>query len=43
MVVFTCAHCGDSLQKPKVEKHYDTKCRNKCPDLCCVDCLKDFR
>jgi len=43
MVVFTCAHCGESLQKPKVEKHYETKCRNRNPDLCCMDCLKDFR
>lgn len=42
MVVFTCGHCGDSVQKPKVEKHYLTKCRNKNPNLSCMDCFKDF-
>ncbi|XP_012223443.1 cell growth-regulating nucleolar protein [Linepithema humile] len=42
MVVFTCSHCGDTLQKPKVDKHYQFKCRNT-PFLTCVDCLKDFR
>ncbi|XP_011648219.1 cell growth-regulating nucleolar protein [Pogonomyrmex barbatus] len=42
MVVFTCNHCGDPLQKPKVAVHYQTVCRN-IPFLTCVDCLKDFR
>lgn len=42
MVVFTCNNCGDSLQKPKVEKHYATVCRTT-KNLTCVDCLKDFR
>ncbi|XP_032523506.2 cell growth-regulating nucleolar protein [Danaus plexippus] len=42
MVVFTCGHCGESVQKPKVEKHYMTKCRNRNPNLSCMDCFKDF-
>ncbi|XP_066255997.1 cell growth-regulating nucleolar protein [Euwallacea similis] len=42
MVVFTCNHCGESLHKPKVEKHYQFQCRNY-KYLSCVDCLKDFR
>uniref|UniRef100_A0A1B6GV65 Uncharacterized protein n=1 Tax=Cuerna arida TaxID=1464854 RepID=A0A1B6GV65_9HEMI len=42
MVVFTCQNCGDSLQKPKVEKHYNSRCRNRDVNLTCVDCLKDF-
>ncbi|XP_013165325.1 PREDICTED: cell growth-regulating nucleolar protein [Papilio xuthus] len=42
MVVFTCGHCGESVQKPKVEKHYLTKCRNRTPNLSCMDCFKDF-
>lgn len=42
MVVFTCGHCGESVQKPKVEKHYMTKCRNNNPNLSCMDCFKDF-
>ncbi|KAI5639420.1 LYAR-type c2HC zinc finger domain-containing protein [Phthorimaea operculella] len=42
MVVFTCGHCGESVQKPKVEKHYQTKCRNRNPNLSCMDCFKDF-
>ncbi|KAB0795981.1 hypothetical protein PPYR_10042 [Photinus pyralis] len=42
MVVFTCNNCGDSLQKPKVEKHYVTACRGV-KNLTCVDCLNDFR
>ncbi|XP_063834805.1 cell growth-regulating nucleolar protein [Ostrinia nubilalis] len=42
MVVFTCGHCGESVQKPKVEKHYLTKCRNRSPNLSCMDCFKDF-
>ncbi|KAL3285157.1 hypothetical protein HHI36_019278 [Cryptolaemus montrouzieri] len=41
MVVFTCNHCGDSLQKPKVEKHYNFVCKTQ-KSLTCVDCLKDF-
>ncbi|KAK9877922.1 hypothetical protein WA026_020145 [Henosepilachna vigintioctopunctata] len=41
MVVFTCNHCGESLQKPKVEKHYSFQCRRG-KFLTCVDCLKDF-
>jgi len=42
MVVFTCNHCGESVQKPKVEKHYQFQCRNH-KSVTCVDCLKDFR
>ncbi|XP_012281575.1 uncharacterized protein C16C10.8 [Orussus abietinus] len=42
MVVFTCNHCGESLNKPKVEKHYLFKCFNP-KFVTCVDCLKDFR
>ncbi|KAJ8980240.1 hypothetical protein NQ317_003748 [Molorchus minor] len=42
MVVFTCNNCGESLQKPKVEKHYAFACR-KSKSLTCVDCFKDFR
>ncbi|XP_014219831.1 cell growth-regulating nucleolar protein [Copidosoma floridanum] len=42
MVCFTCNHCGDSLQKPKVAKHYQFACRSA-PFLTCVDCHKDFR
>ncbi|KAG6461056.1 hypothetical protein O3G_MSEX012406 [Manduca sexta] len=42
MVVFTCGYCGESVQKPKVEKHYMTKCRNMSPNLSCMDCFKDF-
>lgn len=42
MVVFTCGHCGESVQKPKVEKHYMTICRNRNPNLSCMDCFKDF-
>ncbi|XP_015112716.1 cell growth-regulating nucleolar protein [Diachasma alloeum] len=41
MVVFTCNNCGDSLQKPKVAKHYQFQCRNGV-SLTCVDCFKDF-
>ncbi|XP_063980033.1 cell growth-regulating nucleolar protein [Diachasmimorpha longicaudata] len=41
MVVFTCNNCGDSLQKPKVAKHYQFQCRNAV-SLTCVDCFKDF-
>lgn len=42
MVVFTCNNCGDSLQKPKVDKHYSTVCRTF-KNLTCVDCLTDFK
>ncbi|XP_023018472.2 uncharacterized protein [Leptinotarsa decemlineata] len=42
MVVFTCNHCGESLQKPKVEKHYAFVCRRP-KFLTCVDCFKDYR
>ncbi|XP_075222056.1 uncharacterized protein LOC142324869 [Lycorma delicatula] len=42
MVFFTCQHCGASLSKSKVEKHYSYECRNH-PYVTCVDCLKDFR
>ncbi|XP_001603576.2 cell growth-regulating nucleolar protein [Nasonia vitripennis] len=42
MVVFTCNNCGDSLQKPKVAKHYQFACRNPV-FVTCVDCFKDFR
>jgi len=44
MVFFTCNHCGESLKKPAVEKHYQWKsCRGAVPFLTCVDCLKDFK
>ncbi|XP_037034665.1 cell growth-regulating nucleolar protein [Bradysia coprophila] len=44
MVFFTCNHCGESLKKPSVEKHYQWKsCRGAVPFLTCVDCLKDFK
>ena len=42
MVVFTCNNCGESLQKPKVAKHYEFQCRTA-PFVSCVDCFKDFR
>ncbi|KAG5859786.1 hypothetical protein JTB14_018455 [Gonioctena quinquepunctata] len=42
MVVFTCNHCGESLQKPRVEKHYMFVCRRP-KFVTCVDCFKDFR
>ncbi|XP_057333020.1 cell growth-regulating nucleolar protein [Microplitis mediator] len=41
MVVFTCNNCGDSLQKPRVAKHYQFQCRKRV-SLSCVDCFKDF-
>lgn len=43
MVFFTCAHCGESLKKSKVEKHYQTFCSRKPVSVTCVDCCKDFR
>ncbi|RZC38756.1 C16C10.8 -like, partial [Asbolus verrucosus] len=42
MVVFTCNHCGESLQKPRVEKHYIIHCR-RAKSLTCVDCFTDFK
>ncbi|XP_050300314.1 uncharacterized protein C16C10.8 [Anthonomus grandis grandis] len=42
MVVFTCNHCGETLHKPKVEKHYQFQCRNY-KSVTCVDCFKDFK
>lgn len=42
MVVFTCNNCGETLQKPKVAKHYEFQCRTA-PFVTCVDCFKDFR
>jgi len=44
MVVFTCNNCGDSVTKPKVEKHIQYECKRKhfAVSFCCVDCLKDF-
>ncbi|XP_055374603.1 uncharacterized protein C16C10.8 [Condylostylus longicornis] len=43
MVVFTCNHCGDSVKKPSVVKHYATKCRGNPIFLTCMDCQKDFK
>ncbi|PNF25483.1 hypothetical protein B7P43_G05933 [Cryptotermes secundus] len=42
MVFFTCAHCGESLKKSKVEKHYQTVCSRNSVAVTCVDCCKDF-
>lgn len=43
MVFFTCNHCGESLKKNAVEKHYaQKKCRTLGISVGCVDCLKDF-
>ncbi|XP_050434333.1 cell growth-regulating nucleolar protein isoform X2 [Adelges cooleyi] len=44
MVVFTCNNCGDSVSKPKIEKHMQYECKRKhfAVSFCCVDCLKDF-
>ncbi|XP_039957315.1 uncharacterized protein C16C10.8 [Bactrocera neohumeralis] len=42
MVFFTCNHCGESVKKPAVEKHYSTKCRGAMKNVSCMDCLKDF-
>ncbi|KAG8238346.1 hypothetical protein J437_LFUL018282 [Ladona fulva] len=41
MVFFTCNHCGSSLKKNRVEKHYSTECHAN-PSLSCMDCQKDF-
>uniref|UniRef100_A0A1L8DI57 Putative cell growth-regulating nucleolar protein n=1 Tax=Nyssomyia neivai TaxID=330878 RepID=A0A1L8DI57_9DIPT len=44
MVFFTCNHCGESLKKQSVEKHYKwQKCKGAPVFVTCVDCLKDFR
>ncbi|XP_030567525.1 uncharacterized protein C16C10.8 [Drosophila novamexicana] len=42
MVFFTCNICGESVKKPSVEKHYQTRCRGKTKNVSCMDCLKDF-
>ncbi|KAH8394867.1 hypothetical protein KR222_008263 [Zaprionus bogoriensis] len=42
MVFFTCNICGESVKKPAVEKHYQTRCRGKAKNVSCMDCLKDF-
>ncbi|XP_037948721.1 cell growth-regulating nucleolar protein [Teleopsis dalmanni] len=42
MVVFTCNHCGDSVKKPVVDKHFNTKCRGMVKNVTCMDCQKDF-
>uniref|UniRef100_A0A1I8Q0J8 Zinc finger C2H2 LYAR-type domain-containing protein n=1 Tax=Stomoxys calcitrans TaxID=35570 RepID=A0A1I8Q0J8_STOCA len=42
MVFFTCNHCGESVKKPSVEKHYNTKCRSRDKSVSCMDCQKDF-
>lgn len=42
MVFFTCNHCGESVKKPSVEKHYQQKCRNNVKSVSCMDCQKDF-
>lgn len=42
MVFFTCNHCGESVKKPSVEKHYNTKCRGAPKSVSCMDCQKDF-
>ncbi|GLV45676.1 uncharacterized protein CBL_02696 [Carabus blaptoides fortunei] len=44
MVVFTCNHCGESLQKPRVEKHYQASTCSRNPiAVSCMDCFKDFK
>lgn len=42
MVVFACNHCGESLKKQVVEKHYQQKCRRNPIFVSCMDCMKDF-
>ncbi|XP_046749758.1 cell growth-regulating nucleolar protein [Diprion similis] len=42
MVFFTCTHCGEAIKKPKVEKHFQFKCRNSI-SVSCMDCFQDFR
>ncbi len=41
MVFFTCNACGQSIRKNRVEKHWQSECRN-CEVLSCMDCGKDF-
>lgn len=41
MVSFVCDACGQTVKKQKVEKHYQSECRN-CSVLSCIDCGKDF-
>ncbi|XP_046850898.1 cell growth-regulating nucleolar protein-like isoform X1 [Xenia sp. Carnegie-2017] len=41
MVNFICDACGQTIKKQKVEKHYQTECRN-CSVLSCIDCGQDF-
>uniref|UniRef100_A0A1B0G8Y6 Zinc finger C2H2 LYAR-type domain-containing protein n=1 Tax=Glossina morsitans morsitans TaxID=37546 RepID=A0A1B0G8Y6_GLOMM len=43
MVFFICNHCGESVKKAAVEKHYNTKCNKRAKNVCCMDCQKDFR
>ncbi|GAB0088459.1 Cell growth-regulating nucleolar protein [Sergentomyia squamirostris] len=44
MVFFTCNHCGESLKKQAVEKHYTwQRCKGVPVFVTCVDCMKDFR
>lgn len=42
MVFFICNHCGESVKKASVDKHYLTKCRNNGKSVSCMDCSKDF-
>ncbi|KAL9922566.1 uncharacterized protein C16C10.8 [Glossina fuscipes fuscipes] len=42
MVFFICNHCGESVKKAVVEKHYNTKCNKRVKNVCCMDCQKDF-
>ncbi|KAH8272863.1 hypothetical protein KR018_006154 [Drosophila ironensis] len=42
MVFFTCNICGESVKKPSVEKHYQTRCRGNEKSVSCMDCMKDF-
>lgn len=42
MVVFTCNHCGESLKKNHVDKHFNSRCRNNSIFVSCMDCFKDF-
>lgn len=42
MVYFTCNHCGESLKKANVDKHYMSRCRGKPKSVSCMDCQKDF-
>lgn len=42
MVFFICNHCGESVKKAAVEKHYLWSCRQKVKSVSCMDCMKDF-